>query len=517
MQLAHADFRKILMRAAGLNEHKIAGKERIVRRKGMRKEIDRYVQGLQEAFFARKMRPQFHFSSPSGWMNDPHAPVWYRGEYHLFFNYYPYDIEGVRPKCWGHAVTKDFTSYRLLPTAIAPDTVHDRDGCASGCAVVHEDRLYLLYTGRNYYRRPREVQCAAYSEDGIHFIKEEKNPVVLPLSCEEMDFRDPWVYRKDHRWQMLLGGKREGSPCIYRYESENLVDWTYSGIFAQGKEGQGSMWECPSLFQSGEKTILLASPEHIDGIRQKSLYFLGREIAGTFYQDAKKEVDYGCDFYAAQFFPFQDGAMMVNAWMNKWDNEHKTKTEGWIGTMTTPRTFSLGQDGKIKGEFINSLKKLRKKETHLSNISLEADKEFSFAEGKTSFWIKADVAWETMQGTSLEMAFLTDKAGENGLTITFEKNKNCLIVENHTVNHEEGRRSISMESDFWNRNLKMDILVDVSCVEILIAGELFITNCVYPNENSSGFHYCKCNGRMQIPQITIYDMNPINFQFEMQE
>ena len=133
----------------------------------MRKEIDKYVQNLQEAFFARKMRPKFHFSSPAGWMNDPHAPVWYRGEYHLFFNYYPYDIEGVRPKCWGHAVTKDFTSYRLLPTAIAPDTEHDRDGCASGCAVVHEDKLWLIYTGRNYYRRPREVQCAAWSEDGV--------------------------------------------------------------------------------------------------------------------------------------------------------------------------------------------------------------------------------------------------------------------------------------------------------------------------------------------------------------
>ena len=190
----------------------------------MRKEIDKYVQNLQEAFFARKMRPKFHFSSPAGWMNDPHAPVWYRGEYHLFFNYYPYDIEGVRPKCWGHAVTKDFTSYRLLPTAIAPDTIHDRDGCASGCAVVHEDRLYLLYTGRNYYRRPREVQCVAYSEDGIHFIKEKRNPVVLPQSREEMDFRDPWVYPKDHSWQMLLGGKKEGTPCLYQYESDNLVE-----------------------------------------------------------------------------------------------------------------------------------------------------------------------------------------------------------------------------------------------------------------------------------------------------
>lgn len=483
----------------------------------MRKEIDKYVQNLQEAFFARKMRPKFHFSSPAGWMNDPHAPVWYRGEYHLFFNYYPYDIEGVRPKCWGHAVTKDFTSYRLLPTAIAPDMIHDRDGCASGCAVVHEDRLYLLYTGRNYYRRPREVQCVAYSEDGIHFIKEKRNPVVLPQSREEMDFRDPWVYPKDHSWQMLLGGKKEGTPCLYQYESDNLVDWSYSGIFAKAKEGQGSMWECPSLFQTEEKTVLLTSPEHIDGIRQKSLYFLGREIAGNFYQEVKEEVDYGCDYYAAQFFSSQNGPMMVNAWMNKWDNEHKTKTEGWIGTMTTPRTFFLGQDGKVKGEFINSLKKLRKNEVHLSNISMESDRGFSFAGGKTSFWMKADLVWETMQGTYFEMRFLTGKAGSGGLTIRFEKNKNCITVENHTVNHEESRRCIPVQFDFWSQNLKMDILVDVSCVEILIANEIFITNCVYPDVESGVSHYCKTDDKMQIPQITLYDMNPAEFHFEMLE
>lgn len=482
----------------------------------MRKEIDRYVQNLQEAFFARKMRPKFHFSSPAGWMNDPHAPVWYQGEYHLFFNYYPYDIEGVRPKCWGHAVTKDFTSYRLLPTAIAPDTVHDRDGCASGCAVVHEDRLYLLYTGRNYYRRPREVQCAACSDDGISFTKEKKNPVVLPSTIEEADFRDPWVYQKDHRWQMLLGGKQEEIPCIYRYESDNLTDWSYSGIYTKAKEGQGSMWECPSLFQTEEKTILLTSPEHIDGIRQKSLYFLGREIAGAFYQETKEEVDYGCDYYAAQFFPSHDGPMMVNAWMNKWDNEHKTKTEGWIGTMTTPRTFSLEQ-GKIKGEFINSLKKLRKNETQLPNIPLEPDRAFSFAEGKTSFWMKADLALGRMQGTYFEMRFLTDKSGNGGLTIRFEKNKNCITVENHTVNHEESCRPIPIQPNFWNQNLKMDILVDVSCVEILIANEIFITNCVYSDADSGVFHYCKTDDKMQILQITLYDMNPAEFRFEMLE
>lgn len=482
----------------------------------MRKEIDRYVQGLRKDFFARKMRPKFHFSSPAGWMNDPHAPVWYNGEYHLFFNYYPFDVEGVRPKCWGHAATKDFTSYRLLPTAIAPDTEHDRDGCASGCAVAHEDRLYLFYTGRNYYRRPREVQCLAVSGDGVHFVKEERNPVVLPQDDTEMDFRDPWVYKKGNQWQMLLGGKKEGKPCIYRYQSENLVDWSYGGIFTTGREGQGTMWECPALFRTGGKTILLTSPEYIDGIRQKSLCFLGKEIADIFYQEERREIDYGCDYYAAQFFSAQDGSIMVNAWMNKWDNEHKTKEEGWIGTMTTPRTFSLEQNGKVKGEFLDSLKKLRKNKMLLKDVTLEAGVLYPVAEGKTSFWLRISLEWKRLQGTCFEMGFLTDRAGENGLVIRFERNRSRLVIENHTVNHEGHYRSLYMEPDFWDRKLQMDILVDVSCVEISVAGEKFITDCVYPAWTDRGFHYCKSDGKMEDLQIVLYDMNPAEFLFEME-
>ena len=91
-------------------------------------------------------RPAFHVSPYVGWMNDPNGFSYYQGEYHLFYQYYPYDTHW-NSMHWGHVVSKDLLHWKHLPAALAPDEDYDKIGCFSGSAIELEDgRQLLLYT-----------------------------------------------------------------------------------------------------------------------------------------------------------------------------------------------------------------------------------------------------------------------------------------------------------------------------------------------------------------------------------
>jgi beta-fructofuranosidase len=114
-----------------------------------------------------RYRQHYHFMPPSGWMNDPNGLIYWRKEYHLFYQHNPYSPLWSSMH-WGHAVSPDLVHWRHLPIALAPSESYDDDpqgGCFSGSAIDFGDKLALIYTGT----APNGVQsqCLAFSDDGI--------------------------------------------------------------------------------------------------------------------------------------------------------------------------------------------------------------------------------------------------------------------------------------------------------------------------------------------------------------
>ncbi len=229
------------------------------------------------------LHQNIHLKSPGGWINDPNGFIYYKGKYHLFYQYFPYDARWGRMH-WGHAVSDDLVHWEHLGVALYPSKYHDADGCFSGSAVEHEGKLYLFYTGVRYEQQDPEninvsfdqkliaSQMMAVSEDGIHFdnIKDKKTvipPIEDPGIGDRGDTRDPKVWRGKDAWYMILGstrGLKEGRFLFYK--SQDLEHWEYVSK-VQGDASLGTMWECPDYYEAGGEQALVFSPIDISSFQ----------------------------------------------------------------------------------------------------------------------------------------------------------------------------------------------------------------------------------------------------------
>src|SRR5881398_3235425 len=116
----------------------------------------------QSTGYDEPYRPQVHFSPRQHWTNDPNGLVYFRGEYHLFFQYNPFgDTWGHMS--WGHAVSTDLLHWRELPVALPEQNgemvftgsvVIDEKNTSGLCAPA-EPCMIAIYTG--YSKTPQRT------------------------------------------------------------------------------------------------------------------------------------------------------------------------------------------------------------------------------------------------------------------------------------------------------------------------------------------------------------------------
>lgn len=464
-------------------------------------------------YYTEAHRPQYHFSPETMWMNDPNGMVYYDGEYHLFYQYYP-DGDVWGPMHWGHAVSEDMLHWEHLPIALYPDEL---GYIFSGSAVVDKnntagfkngehDPLVAIYTyhdttGEKAGRNDFQTQGIAYSNDrGRTWTKYEGNPVIPNPGIR--DFRDPKVswHEESQQWVMIFArGDR-----VQIYNSSNLKDWTLTSEFGEDQGTHGGVWECPDLFQlpiEGEegqsKWVMLVSlnpgaPHGGSG----TMYFVGEFDGKTFSNDNPGEtvlwLDWGKDNYAGVSWsdiPESDGRRIFLGWMSNWQYATKVPTSPWRSAMTIPRSLSLIRSDhglRVKTTPVKELQSLRGIGTDLNGRDISGSQDMS---GEYEFDLSMSemrMEWdlENTSASDFGLEFSNDQG--QSISIGYDQNEKQFYIDRtrsgdmsfsdefsgkHTAPHSSSSSSIVMH-----------LYMDVASVELFAQdGTVVLTDIFFPD------------------------------------
>ena len=458
--------------------------------------VDQIVQSEQRKaediattpLYHETFRPQFHFTARHNWINDPNGLVFYKGEYHLFFQHNPLaNVWGNMT--WGHAVSPDLLRWEQLPNALEPDSLGTM---FSGSAVVDthntagfqqgdEKVLVAMYTAAGGASPESKgqpfTQCIAYSTDaGRTWIKYPKNPVLGHIAHENRDPKVIW-YEPEKKWLMALYLEKNDFAF---FSSPDLKQWTQ----LQKIEIPGCD-ECPDFF-----------PMPIDGDNSRIKWVFvaanGKYVVGAFDgqkftpEQELRQVDFGRNYYAGQTFSdMPDGRRIAMSWMR----------DGIYPRMPFNQQLSFPVEMKLKST------------SDGPRIFLTPVKEVESLHGKSHEW--NDVALKPGENPlsdlkgelfDIRAEFELGDAEEVGFTIRGQpivysaRNKKLSALGDAPLEPEEGR-------------IKLHLLVDRTSIETYANdGRVSLTSCFVPPQENKTLEVFARGGPARIVSLKVHEL-----------
>ncbi|MEM8895650.1 MAG: glycoside hydrolase family 32 protein [Bacteroidota bacterium] len=468
----------------------------------------------QEPYYQEPYRPQFHFTPETKWMNDPNGMVYFDGEYHLFYQYYP-DSTVWGPMHWGHAISTDLITWEHLPIALYPDEL---GLIFSGSAVVDwnntsglgqgdQPPLVAIFTYHDLEKEQAGIeedfqyQGIAYSNDkGRTWIKYEDNPVLPNQGIR--DFRDPKVmwHEPTESWIMTLAVKDH----VEFYRSDDLIDWFKLSDFGIKDGAHGGVWECPDLFeletdygQSRWVLIVSINPGGSNG-GSATQYFIGDFDGQDFINENPSNeilwLDYGTDNYAGVTWsniPEEDGRRLFMGWMSNWDYARLTPTDKWRSAMTVTRELELveNQDGELR---VTSWPIMEYKQLVTSSQKIEDNAQhrgYSIPIGHDLLDIQLDV--DLKESTDFKVSFFNDQGDSVHLAYNLPESTFSLDRRNSgIVDFEEGfARLHQAPYEAIENEMQLRIMLDWSSIETFVDGGLLtMTQQIFPGRPLDQMH-----------------------------
>ena len=451
---------------------------------------------------SKEQKPSFHLCAPIGWINDPNGFSTFNNEYHLFYQYHPYDVVWG-PMYWGHSKTNDFIKWEQLPIALAPDASYDMGGCFSGSALEYDGKHVIMYTGvldnkdENGERVVRQTQCIAIG-NGENYEKLECNPVIthemLPEGSSLEDFRDPKIWREGEEFYCVVASRsNDGSGQVLMYKSNNLKEWEFVTIVDNSKNKVGRMWECPDLFSLNGKNVLIISPQEVKATKEgfhngsNTAYLIEKydNEKNSFERESCNVIDFGLDFYAPQTLESTDGRRIMIGWMHSWENRIVPGNFKWCGMMTIPRELTI-KDGCLIQNPIREIENYYRNTVEYNNLTIKDEVSLDGIFGR-----ELDITIDIDGSQAEEFQIKLAKNNEYETIINFNSKKNIIEFDrSYSGIYGDILHKREMKVRNNNGKVKMRLIIDKYSVEIFANdGEHVMTSTFYTPLEATGITF----------------------------
>ncbi|UQQ37631.1 GH32 C-terminal domain-containing protein [Paenibacillus polymyxa] len=479
-------------------------------------------------------RPQYHVSPPAHWMNEPHAPIYFDGQYHLFYQHNP---QGpfFHQIHWGHWVSQDLVHWRDLPVALAPEKDQlAPDGIWSGSATYDADGLpVLFFTAGNDSASPNQSVALArstYTLDGNpDLVQWVKHPEPLIVQKKGMgafgDFRDPFVWKDDDGWYALVGSGIEGGAAL-AFASQDMLNWTYKGPFFKADIQKfsylGPIWELPVLLPLGRdkqgvnKHLLLVSPVG-KGADVEVFYWIGQldkqNLSFIPDQEEPQLIDVG-DFHFTGPSGMVDPKTGRNIVFTIAQGDRTSEMEyksGWAHNGGLPLSVYLRDDGRLGIEPIQELQSLRgPKRLSLRDQSLaETNVQLRNVHGDM---LEIQLELEPGSAKKFGIKVRCTPDGEEETLLYYDWNQTMLLVDRSKTTLHPGEKCGGVQGgklELLGENLKLHIYLDRSMVEAYANGLKSLTTRVYPSRMDALGLEIWGVGEPFVKSLDIWDMQSI--------
>lgn len=506
---------------------------------------------LQNVLTDDYTRTQFHGAPYQFWMNEPHAPVYYNGIYHLF---YQQNMSGSywRNICWGHLVSTDMVNWTPVKEAITPteDSVVP-DGVWSGGATLDKNGVPLLFftAGNDAYG---QVEGLISNQNiGVAYPADLTDPNLTDwVICDDLaiiqqagqgrrgEFRDPHIWKEGDTWCMLIctgstSNSSSGSAILYTTDTLELLpdgtieqNWVYKGPVYEMEDQPityGRTWELPVMLpvsnEAGTitKYLFIFSPAPADIADNKIYYFLGDfdVDTGKFTPDERFEgipqlLDYGANVFTgpSAFIDPVSGDVILFSIMQDQRGAGEQGASGWAHTVGLARRLWLTDDGTdLMMAPVEALTTLEEEVlVNETNITLaQANEKLSqVSSDMLHIQLTVDVSCASEFGINL-------KQGGKWDCTTYRYDTAEQLIYGSTENRGEGckTKTVSGLLPAEDGKITMDIYVDRSLVEAFFNEYKSISIRAYVEDPNSQAINIFATGDVTIESLYVATMDSI--------